>query len=301
MRSTLLYLILLSSSIKAQSYVSEHFGGSVGVSINMGTHINSIGLNLKGYYTDYFYQVNAGTTINFSTKGFGSRTNFWDSRTSLGLVLLAGKKEQTPNLMLDGLNHQTNYNLGLGYNYLWYLDQAGTSQNSGGFGIHVKSLSLYHENDVFGGQGKDRFRTGHLFAAYRYKEWQFGAGINLWTGETANSRWEKIILEDCPNGFRILEDLPYGKTSHGLLYGSVTRFYPYNQSASLRIGIDSEHVRHAVQNRLIHDLILIPKAIKRTTPHYPRLDSHGCPAFYKEDVRPNLFLLQLSANENWAN
>jgi hypothetical protein len=301
MRSIFLLFIFTCSFSNAQNYFSEHFGGTVGIVLNMGTHVDGIGLNIKGYYTDYFFQVNAGSTIYFHPKSYGGRKNFWESRTVLGAVLLAGKKEQTLNLMLDGLNHQTPYNLGLAYNFLFYHDNMKTSQRSGAWGFHVNRFSLLHENDFFGGRGEDRFRTGLVHLNYRYKEWQFSTGIYIWTGDSRHGTWEKVRMKNCPNGFCILEDQPYGKTSHGVLYASVTRHFDFGQNATMRIGLDSENIRHAFQNRLIHDIMFLPQnAVKRSTPHSPRLDEHGCPAFDKNDVRKDKFYFQFNANDNWA-
>lgn len=301
MRILLLCFLLLSRSLSAQTYASEHFGGSIGLVLNMGTHVNAVGLNLKGYYTDYFFQVNAGTTVYSNQSSYGNRRKFWESRTSLGLVLLGGKKMTQPNLTLDGLNHQTPYDLGIGYNYLWYFDQAGTSQRSGAFGFHIKTFSLFHENDFFGGQGEDRFRSGIAYANYRYNDWQFGVGIYIWTGDSRHASWERCTFDKCPNGFSILEDQPYGKTSHGALFASATYNFPMRQTATFRIGVDSEQVRHGLQNRLLHDLIFLPKSIERSTPHYPRLDEHGCPVFDAKEIRKNKFYLQMNANDNWSN
>lgn len=298
----ILYIILLFPfALQGQNYFKDHFGGTVGLSLNFGTHINAVGLNIKGYYTDYFAQLNATSTIYFYGKGMGKRTQYWESRNSIGLVLLAGKEQMDIDFLLDGLNHQTKYNYGIGYNYIFYLDNAGTSQNSGGFAMHLKNFSIYNENDVFGGQAKDRFRTGHVYFSYRIKEYRFGAGLNLWTGETANSKWNKIKMDKMPSGFRILEDLPYGTSSHGILYGAFYYNLPYGQYAHVKLGVDSEHIRHAIQNRIIHDMSFLPNTIKRNTPHYPRLDADGCPVFDKNDTRRSKFYMQFGLNDNWSN
>lgn len=284
-----------------QNYFQNHFGGSAGIIFNVGSHVNALGINLKGYYSDYFFQVNGTSSLYLNFNSYGEREKFVEFRNAIGLILLAGKDERTIDFQLDGLNHQSKKNFAIGFNYVWYNDNAGTSQRSGGFALHLKHLSIYHENDVFGGLSKDRFRTGHLFISYLYNDFKFGSGINLWTGETKNAPWQKVKFEKCPNGFRVLEDLPYGKTSHGILYGAVLYNAPYNQIVQLKIGVDSESVRHTFQNRLMHDLLFLPKSFERTTPHYPRLDEFGCPVFEKESVRPNRLFLQWGINENWSN
>jgi len=300
MRLILIFLLVYPFTLKGQNYFKDHFGGSAGVVINLGSHANTVGLNLNAFYTDYFFQVNAGTTVSFYKNSLGNRTNFWETRNALGLVLLGGKKEMHADFQLDGLNHQTEYNLGIGYNYIWYFDNTGSSQRSGGFGLHIKNISVYHENDVFAGQGKDRFRTGLFYASYRQDDFKFGTGFKLWTGESKGARWEKIHSEKSPNGFKILEDLPFGKTSHGIVYGAFIYNLPYGQNIHLNLGVDSEHVRHAIQNRLIHDMVFLPIDLKHTTPHYPRLDENGCPVFDKADVRDLKFYMQFGMNENWS-
>ncbi len=300
----LVILCFLPLSVVGQNYFREHFGATAGIAINLGSHVNAVGLNLKTYYTDYFFQINATSTIYFNGSSYGGRKRFVESRNAVGAVLLGGKKDMTPDFQLDGLNHQTNYNLGIGYNYVWYVDNAGTSQNSGGFGFHIKNVSIYHENDVFGGRAKDRFRTGHFYISYREKYFKLGMGFSLWTGETSGAKWEKIHLDKAPNGFKILEGLPYGKTSHGNFYGSFIYDLPYGQDIHLKVGVDSENTRHFVQNRLIHDMLLIPgynKISKRVTPHYPRLDESGCPVFNRKDTRKARPYLQFGMNENWSN
>ena len=301
MKKIVVIFFLLPLLCTSQGYFKDHFGGTIGLITNIGSHNRSVGVTINGYWTDYFVQINASSSIQFYSLSYGKRRNFWESRNAIGAILLAGKKERTPEFQLDGLNHNTTYNFGVGYNYVAYFNNSGTSQFSGGFAAHIKHLGIYHENDVFGGQAKDRFRTGHVLVTYQYRDYKFGLGVNLWTGETAHSNWQKINSDKMPNGFRILEELPYGKTSHGIVYTSFTYNLPYGQDAFLRIGADSENIRHAIQNRLMHDLLFIPKKLKRTTPHYPRLDKNGCPVFNKEDARPISYYFQFGTNINWSN
>lgn len=301
MNRILLLCLVLPFCGFAQSLSTKRFGVSAGLIFTFGSHVNRAGLSLNTYYQDHFYQFNLGTTYTFNLTGYGQRRNFWEMRNSVGLILLAGKKESIRDFQLDGLFHNTAFNYGLGYNYLFYLDNAGTSQLSGGWAAHIKNLSILFENDVFGGQRKDRFRSNHLVVSYKYDELKFKTGLYLWTGETAGSVWEKIAMEKCRGGFRILEDLPYGRTSHGNLYAGVDYNLGSGQFTSFRVGIDSEHIRHAFQNRLIHDQLFLPKRIEQNTPHYPRLNEFGCPVFNKEEVRKDRFYFQQGFNDTWSN
>lgn len=301
MKLIILFFSLCWSVVYGQSFSTSRFGGSVGVLFNIGTHQRSVGLNVKGYYTDYFYQVNVGHTFTFNGHSYGDRTNFLENRTYLGAVLLAGKRGAITDFELDGLNHQTNYNLGVSFNYLIYQDNAGTSQLSGGWGIHVQNFTLRFENDVFGGLALDHYRTGHILLSYRTQNFKFNAGTYFWTGETEGTPWIKTCTTDCPNGYKILEDRPYGKTSHGALYGGVLFNMPYGNTVFWRMGVDSDNIRNTLQNRLIHDALILPKKIRHYTPHYPRLDEDGCAVFDKSLVRKDKFYMQFGTNDNWGN
>ncbi|GAB5418706.1 MAG: hypothetical protein Crog4KO_04630 [Crocinitomicaceae bacterium] len=265
--------------------------------MSIGSHNTSVGVHLNGYYTDYFYQVNVGTRFLFLQHGFGGRRHSWENRNVAGVVLVAGKNDRTIDFELDGLNHQTDKNLGVGFNYAWYLDGTGTSQTSGGFGLHIHEFSMYHENDIFGGQGRDRFRTGQFHFSYLYNRHKFTAGIQLWTGESNTAPLLEEGCNDCPSGYRDLSNSKYGKTSHGIVYAGWRTQHAFGQNSVARIGVDAERIRHIFQNKLIHDLGVF---VNRPTPHYPMLDDYGNPTFDASNVRKPRPYLLLGANHGWA-
>lgn len=288
------------SNTSAQVISEKNWGAKLGVIVNFGTHINQVGLRLNVYGTCGFGQINAQNSTTFSLSHLANRKTMWENRFALGGLLLGGKKNSTPDFIWGALHHQTEYQNAIGYNYQWYKDNRNTSQKSGGWTVQFSDFQIYFENDIFGGFGRDKFRTGHLQLAYRFEDLVINTGVQLWTGETRGSRWEKTNIDKCPSGFRILEDLPYGKTSHGIFYVGMNHNLESGNFASARIGIDSEQVRHVFQNRISHDLIWLPKRVERHTPHYPRLDENGCPIFFKKDMRKNLFFRQLGINNTWA-
>lgn len=296
MRAIVILFLFGSFAAFGQNYFRDHFGGTIGLAMNIGSHNTNIGINVNGYYTDYFYQVNVGTRITFNPHSFGDRTNFLESRSSAGVLIIGGREEREIDFELDGLNHQTNKNLGVGFNYVWYHDGSGTSQTSGGFGLHIHNLSMYHENDIFGGQGRDRFRTGQFHFSYRYRRHKFTAGIQLWTGESRTAQLKEGDC-DCNSGYRDLRDTKFGKTSHGIFYVGWRQQHDYGQNSAVRIGFDSERVRHIFQNKLIHDLGVF---INRPTPHYPMLDENGIPTFDTSMVRKPKMYLSIGANSGWA-
>lgn len=290
---------LLGTCCFSQSKSDIKVGFQVGIVLDFGSHENEFGLEMNAFGLYRFTQVNAGTRFSFLINSLGGRRNLLENRTNLGLLLLGGKRQMLPNNYFTGLTHNSNYNNALGYNYIWYFDNAGTSQRSGAFGLTLNKMSILFENDVFGGQAKDRFRTGHLQFSYYTELARYSFGMNMWTGETNGSPRLKPT-ENCPNGFKNLTKLPYGKTSHGVMYFGAQYQLPFNQLIRWRIGMDSEEIRHFFQNRLTHDLIFLPKSFPRNTPHYPRLDKNGNPIFNRNDRRDDVLFFQIGTNGNWS-
>lgn len=269
-----------------------------GLVLNFGSHETSIGVFGKAFVGFDYAQLNVGNTFKWNLFNLGKRKLFYENRAYFGAALMVGKDKAYTDFELDGLAHQTQKDFAVSFNYLIYTDNAGTSQLSGAWGLYLRNVQLRFENDVFAGQARDRFRTGILTISYRNSWYKLNAGLSIWTGETRGSTWEKLAGEKMPSGYRSLEDLPYGKTSHGIIYVGGQFLMPIgNNHYSVKVGIDSEHFRHFFQNRLIHDLSLLPKKVKRNTPHYPRLDEDGCPTFERNSVRKTVPFIQFGLNE----
>ncbi|MGV3630201.1 MAG: polymorphic toxin type 23 domain-containing protein [Bacteroidota bacterium] len=287
---------------------TQGFGFQTGLMLNLGTHVNMMGWTFNAYYTKDFYQFNFDICRRMNFTSYGGRKYFFETRFAPGVVLMTGKQDQIPDFQLDGLLHNTAHRYSLGFNYLFYWDDAGTTQLSGGWSLGLKKVNILFENDVFGGQAKDRFRSGIIEVSYRENQVKYFANLYIWTGETRHSVWNKAPYAGAPNGYRSLETLPYGKTSHGILsvgvrsvllpgyeLPRVSKFY------TVKAGIDSEQIRHFFQNKFSHDLIFMPKSYKRTTPHYPRLGPDGKPVFGKKERKKDRFYFQASLNEVWSN
>lgn len=292
MRFVLLMLFLPVTSF-SQNYFRDHFGASLTFISSIGTHNTGVGLKLNTWYQDHFYQFTMSHSTRLFAFNLGDRRNYVDHKMSVGLLVLGGKKELQPDYFSDALSNKSIFNNSFGYAYMYYFDNRGTTQGSGAFMFGSKGFDFYIENDIFAGTGRDRFRTGSFAINYRYKNLKFTVGTRIWTGETRGAKWQELKGPDHPYGFKIIEDLPYGKTSNGIAYCGISYYINHGQWASLELGVDSENIRNFIQNRLIHDLIFLPKKIERATPHYPRLDEHGCPVFEKEDARKNRFYYQI--------
>lgn len=161
----------------------------------------------------------------------------------------------------------------IGFEYRWYIDSRKTNQRTGILFSRVGSLFLHYENDGLAGNGKDRFRTGSIGIHYLVDSlYALSVEIVTWTGETQNKsiRYEN---GDYPfhakHGWKDLSQTLYGRYSHGI-FRLTLRSLPIEEP-DVAIGIDSEWIRHYVQNKCIHDLL------PGNNPHYPPLDSEGYP------------------------
>lgn len=294
-----LFLFLLTCSVigNAQQWQSERWGVQVQLIAAIGTHRTSVGIRLNSYINASYAQLNLGTMYRFHAHNLGGRMNFGEWRHSAGLVLMAGRETNPVNFLWDGAFHQTARPYSVGYAYLLYVDKAGTTQRSGVFNIGIQRVDILFENDVWGGQGKDRFRTGDFQVSYRTATERVAMGLRLWTGETKHSVWNREPQDGMPGGYRDLTPLPFGKTSHGIFFVGGSRAFFGGQVARIEAGFDSEQIRHLFQNKISHDLIWMPKKFPRTTPHYPRLGTDGQNVFFRKDKRPDHFYFSESVND----
>lgn len=296
------YILLLAFSGvtlsgRTQQFTSNRAGVQLQLLFTVGTCRTSVGIKLNTFLSVSYAQLNLGTTYRFHAFNLGERYCFGEWRHHAGLTGMFGAETNPVNFQWDGGFHQSRRLYSLGYSHLWYVDKAGTTQRSGTLTAGIQRVDVVFENDLFAGQGKDRFRTGQLLISYRTATEKVGIGVQLWTGETKHAVWHKEQMKGAPGGYRDLSPLPYGKTSHGLLFLTAQRVFMDNQVAGLQLGVDSEQVRHIFQNKISHDLVLLPKKFPRVTPHYPRLTETGEATFDIRKKRRDRFFFQESVNE----
>jgi len=93
----------------------------------------------------------------------------------------------------------------------------------------------------------------------------------------------------------------YPNTSHGLLSAQVKYYTALGQNFQANAGLDSEHVRDAVQNTFIHDMRWIPKKYNKSRNcHIPMMASDGSQYLYdpEQKVRAPKLYLNFFANPN---
>lgn len=297
MKRFLFLILLLPVMVFSQNRWKPNGGIKATVLVTFGSHQNSLGFKLDSYLGNDFVQLNAGITTRYFLTNLGNRSNFGELRLSAGGVLMMGKGKNPVNMDWDGALHQSKSEYSIGYAHYWYLDRLGTSQRSGEWNIGIQQIDILMENDVFGGQGKDRFRTGGLGVSYRDSLYKASIGLTIWTGETSETNWDRSPLPGAPNGFRDLTTRPFGKLNHGILYGELKHRFAGVQTAGARIGWDSEQIRHVFQNKISHDLVLFPNKMVRRTPHYPRLNEAGNNVFMKKKARNPRFYYQTFLND----
>jgi hypothetical protein len=283
---TTLFFLLISLKSYSQSSFPIHFGGQVSVILELGTHQRTFGFELNGFAQYQFIQINTTSKFQFYNLGLGSRKNFIENRTAFGLVGYFGPENQPLDWQLNFWSKYARNDYALSYASIWYFDNRKTSQRSGAFGLQIKKMSFYHENDAFAGIATDRFRTGGVLIQWNDSLLKIATGLQIWTGETTGVP-KQYKSEIYPKAFKDISSLPYGKTSHGILYSHLQYKYIANQTLTCKIGIDSEEVRHVFQNKLFHDLPFLPKKYQNQTPHYPRLNLEGFPVFNKSEARKN--------------
>lgn len=198
---------------------------SIGISYNSGEFTFSYGFGVT-QYTKHYATGNSGTEIRNSF-----RVNYDNGRTgfSLGTNFWGGMKG---------------------------IEGESLNQRTGLIGFRSGDFNIAYENDgsILGlGDGGDSYRT----AALNMKIGDFTAGFNLFTGYrdyknengSISSHRDPLCVDDygrrMPNGLVKEIGNPYR-------LGALTIGYK-----GIRVGVNSEHVRHAIQDQAIHNLNIL--------------------------------------------
>jgi hypothetical protein len=289
----LLVFFSLSKGMFSQQYKEGKFGINIGVVFAIGTHINRFGGTVNAYYKTNHFQVNPEFRCYFNAKNLGPNKQSLEATLGLGLVYSYGKTDTTSNEFYSPVSNQTKHRNSFGYAYRFYLNDIETTQQTGTVSIEVNHFNFIAENDLFSGTPQlDRFRTAGILLQYQKDDYQFGINSTLFTGQMG----ERVTDPNYPF-VGIYENRVGGKHtefSHGLLSAQFKYAGDYYQNYQASIGIDSERVRHAIQNRFAHD-ILVGHGINA---HVPMIDDKGKQYLFKEGqkVKPMKFYMNLFSN-----
>ena len=284
-----LFLCVLKSS--AQQYQENNLGINIGIVAAFGSQFDRFGFTVNSYYARSHFQVNTGLRCYFNFKNIGPNKQYIEAVASLGIVYAYGKKNNDYSLFFNPVSNQTYRKNSIGYAYNVYLNPIGTNQQTGTISIEVNQFNLIAENDIFARPKLDRFRTGAFLLQYKTDSLALGINTTLFTGEMG----KKIQDDNYPFSHLYKSDVngKYTPNSHGLFSFQAQYITDYYQQLQANIGVDAERVRHVVQNRLIHDMIFLPKAWrKKTNAHIPMLDKEGNQYLFKENEevkKPRLY------------
>lgn len=289
----LLVILMLTKSANAQQYQEGKFGINVGVVMALGTHVDRFGVNINSYYKNGAFQLNPTFRLYFNAKNLGPNKSSIESVISLGIVYSYGKNDTLINEFYSAVSNQTLKKNSFGYAYNYYFNNIKTNQSTGTISIQVNDFNFIAENDLFSGTPQlDRFRTGAFLLQYQKDNYQFGINATLFTGQMG----ERVTDESYPFG-HVYENTVGGKYteySHGLLSAQIKYVGEFYQTYQANVGVDSERIRHAIQNRFAHD-ILIGHGINA---HVPMLDDKGEQYLFKDGqkVKPMRYYMNLFSN-----
>ena len=288
---------LLENKISAQQYHNENVGINIGIVTAFGNKFDRFGVSLNGYYTSNNIQVNGGLRCYFNFKNIGPKKQYIEAVTSLGVVYGYGKTGTDSSFFFNPISNQTLKQNSVGYAFNYYINPIGTNQQTGTISIEVNNFNLIAENDIFARPKLDRYRTGAFLIQYRKADFALGVNTTLFTGKMG----KKVQDKDYPFShlYKNDNDGIYTKSSSGLLSVQAQYISKYYQQLQGNVGVDSERVRHLIQNRLIHDMIFLPRNWrKKDNAHIPMLDSDGNQYLFKksQDIKKSTLYFNAFSN-----
>ena len=274
------------SQAQVLPYTSKNIGLNSGIQISVGTHVNRIGAFVNFYAVINNFQANSEIRCYFNFKNLGPSKKHAELLLSQGIVYCFGSAESRTNPFFSVISNQSSYSNSVGYAYQAYFNKIGTKQQTGLFSVQVREYNLLLQNDLLARPALDRFRTGAIVLNYNYKnQWQASINALMWTGQMGH----KQSTESTQIPSHCYMDTVGGRHtnfSHGLLFAQFKYNLGYAQIASAGAGIDAEQVRNAIQNKLLHDQVFLPKAWRKyKNCHIPMLDTKAEVFLYKESQR----------------
>lgn len=292
----LFFCSFFSNSSQAQG---DNFWINAGFSLEIGTPIRRVGGFLRSYYIYQQFQFNAEARLYYQISTFGPSKKGWEWQTGVGTVFFWGKAEENwRNPFFSLVSQQAKHPYSVGYAYQYYLDEQETSQATGTIAFQVSDFQVAIENDLLGRFGEDKYRTATFLVQYQDTLQQIGVKSILWTGSTFGAEHGKNPNYPARSGYWDMENAKFGNFSHGIL-GTYYHYFWENQVIGGSIGLDDERVRHALQNRFIHDLFFIPKKWNNIeNRHVPMVDTEGKSYIFLEDqkIRKTKPYFQFSVN-----
>jgi hypothetical protein len=277
-------LLVVNNNWGQAAWFPGGYGAQVGLCVELGTHRVRIG-GVARFYTHWEHvQVNIEFGGLYNACSFGTDGRSFEGQLKFGLVGAWGKKDSLlSNPFVGAVEQQTKRPYALAYGYNFYWDNQATSQATGSFGIQVHTVRLVMENDFLAFLQEDKYRTGAIGLYYQRGAWQLALQQISWTADpygddTYTVHDSPTYTKDCAKyGYRDLQHESYCDKSVGVLrFRALHHTGALGQILGAHLGLDAEQIRHALQNKLIHDSFLLEN------PHIPMIDREGEAFLFQE-------------------
>lgn len=292
-----IFHLLLICTIRANN---DNFGGKIGLSFQFGTHIQRIGLMYQIYYFNNISQIGHGTSLHFNRKALGAKGAGLELQSQASIQLFWGESAEYKKHLLNEFSLLAEEQYAAGLLYKFYYDKVESSQATGSIFCQINRVGFVMENDFlsFTNGHEDKFRTGSIAFSYTHDSLLFAIQSTLWTGKGLDG--QHINNSEYPSkyGYKDLSKAKHGKLSHGILAFRMDYLYKYNQALRFESGIDAEQIRHALQNKLMHDFLIPSNKNMNGNPHYPMLQENGSPYLFENNqkIREPRLYLQIGTN-----
>ena len=275
-------LIILLEIFCITSAFAQWWGIGISLMGNFGDELSRFGFVASSYYVMDHWQEEMRIGVFYTLRPVGPPLSTPEIQLNLSLGYGYGKKSWESAGYANFLTNKTKYKTLISYCLNFYLDRLGTSQRTGTIWFQNGHWAFYTENDLFA-QHSDHFRTGAARLAW-IDTISFSLNLVTWTPETKN-----VPVQTDPDyparwGYKDLTKQKYGRYSTGFIYLQVE-----NSNFSAGLGYESEWIRYVFQNKLIHDMIFLPRfLVPAKMKHYPMVAADGQAYLFKpgQKVRP---------------
>jgi hypothetical protein len=275
-KCSIILIIGFYSTMLSQLQLEKHYGFNVGFVSAIGTHFQRFGIVFQGYGAYNFAQINASFRVYDNFRNLGPRGEHTEFNAALGFCIGYGTKTTEKNVFMSSISNQTGYKNSVAYSYNIWRNKVKTSQVTGIIAFQFNHFSIISENDILAKPILDRFRTGAMLLQYQTKDFQYAINATMWTGQLGNAVKNDSLFRG--HGYINTEGGLYQNLSHGLLSAQVKWANEYGQYLQANVGMDSEKIRNALQNKALHDVL--PKNY-----HMPMIDTAGNQYLYRPEQK----------------
>ena len=286
------YLLIITTflyqlRVQAQdTWLPKGIGTELGLSISLSTHQSRIGVLARAFAHWDYVQINLELIGLYQAQAIGTRQPGIEGQLRAGILGAWGQKNVFwDSQFLSAVGNQTNRPYSLGYGFNCYWDNQKTSQYTGAFALQVRQFHLVMENDFLAFMDQDKYRTGALGLYFEQGAWQIALQQISWTADpyaagTYTVADHPTYKDKAKYGYRAMPAVSYKGLSVGILrLRAVYHSNWANQKIGASLGLDAEQIRHGLQNKTIHDSVLIKN------PHIPMIDSTGNAFLYEDGQR----------------